>query len=211
MRIQLHGNFRMACARHSYAPAPRDTRVRKRVGFASFSVDETHTPGQVLVSLLAHGSRYAHDVNCHSHPEDLKMTDWVATLSASHEGNWYTCKQHAMWGTPDSAGRQVQWGDTLWIYQAGRHCGYRARCRIVNRDAYAPTNGRPAPWQDGRDYKWLMDIEVVDEPRHILSVRCPSGRQELTGIPSRRLSYFNRLTDSQATSLSDAWIRHLGI
>ena len=110
-----------------------------------------------------------------------------------------------MFGTGSNNARAVRRGDGLYVWWASR--GWLAKC-VVTSDAQAPSISNPAPWNDGRNYRYMFGIEVIDEldpPHNPGSSPIEPGsndrRQNISGIPNPQLSQFPRLKSEQAAGV----------
>jgi hypothetical protein len=103
---------------------------------------------------------------------------WVGALSTGQEFNWDICKEKAMWGSGANTAGAVREGDEFFVWQSGK--GWFARC-VVTSDAVAPTIANPAPWDDGREYKWIFGIRVIKELDPIFHPGSTNNRQNITG------------------------------
>ena len=131
---------------------------------------------------------------------DLNATrnTWVCALSAGQESNWEICKEKSLWGSGALSARAVKNGDTLFVWQSGS--GWFARC-IVTSDATQPTKSNPAPWNDGREYKWIFGIRVIKELDPMFNPGSTNNRQNITGIPNIRLGQFPKLSTNEARAV----------
>jgi hypothetical protein len=123
---------------------------------------------------------------------------WVGALSSGQEFNWEICKEKAMWGSGANTAGAVREGDEFFVWQSGK--GWFARC-VVTSDAVAPTIANPAPWDDGREYKWIFGIRVIKELDPIFHPGSTNNRQNITGIPNIRLGQFPRLNVDEANAV----------
>ena len=85
-----------------------------------------------------------------------------------------------------------------FLWQSG--AGWFARC-IVTTDARVPTRSDPAPWDDGREYKWIFGIKVIKELDPIYQPGSTNNRQNITGIHNIRLGQFPRLSHEETTAV----------
>jgi hypothetical protein len=125
---------------------------------------------------------------------------WVGALSADQYSNWEICKEHGLWGSGSNAAGGVRAGDNLYVWWSGN--GYVAKCRATS-DAFQPDGSTQTPWPDERDYRYLMRIEVLDEPETAINPGTDGNQQKLTGIPNIRLGQFPKLEDWQAAVLAE--------
>jgi len=123
---------------------------------------------------------------------------WVCALSAGQESNWEICKEKSLWGSGAPSARAVKNGDTLFVWQSGS--GWFARC-IVTSDAMQPTKSNPAPWPDGREYKWIFGIRVIKELDPMFNPGSTNNRQNITEIPNIRLGQFPKLSTNEARAV----------
>jgi hypothetical protein len=123
---------------------------------------------------------------------------WVGALSVGQESNWEICKEKALWGSGANTASGVQTGDEFFVWQSGK--GWFARC-VVTSDAIAPTPSNPAPWDDGRDYKWIFGIQVLRELDPVYNPGSTNNRQNITGLHNIRLGQFPRLTQVEAEAV----------
>jgi HNH endonuclease len=124
---------------------------------------------------------------------------WVGALQVGDEENWETCKATGLWGTGSHQGGGVRAGDQLFIWRS--QTGWLARC-LVTSDATPPTLDKPAPWADGRNYRWMFGIQVVGELDHPVNPGSDHGIQRITGILNVKLGQFPRLSDEQLAGVS---------
>ncbi len=122
---------------------------------------------------------------------------WVGALSAGQESNWDICTERALWGSGANSAGGVRAGDEFLVWKSGSGGGWFARC-IVTSDARKPSAVDPAPWDDGRDYKWIFNIRVIKELDTPYNPGSEDNHQKITNIPNIRLGQFPRLTTDQA-------------
>jgi hypothetical protein len=123
---------------------------------------------------------------------------WVGALSVGQESNWDICKDKALWGSGANTAGAVCEGDEFFLWQSG--AGWFARC-IITTDARVPTPSDPAPWDDGREYKWIFGIKVIKELDPIYQPGSTNNRQNITGIHNIRLGQFPRLSFEEANAV----------
>lgn len=123
---------------------------------------------------------------------------WVGALSAGQESNWDICKEKSLWGSGANSAGGVKTGDEFFIWQSGS--GWFAWC-VVTSDAVHPTKSNPAPWDDGRDYKWIFGIRVKKELEPTYNPGSTDNRQKITGIPNIRLGQFPKLAAHEASAV----------
>ena len=123
---------------------------------------------------------------------------WVGALSAGQEFNWPICKDKALWGSGANTAGGVREGDEFFLWQSGK--GWFARC-VVTSDATVPTPSNPAPWDDGRDYKWIFGIRVIKELDPVYNPGSTNNRQNITGLHNIRLGQFPRLALVEAEAV----------
>lgn len=123
---------------------------------------------------------------------------WVGALSAGQENNWEICKEKSLWGSGANTAREVREGDEFFVWQSGQ--GWFARC-VVTSNAIEPTASRPAPWDDGRRYKWIFGIRVIKELDPMFHPGSQNNRQNITGIPNIRLGQFPRLSTEESNAV----------
>jgi hypothetical protein len=123
---------------------------------------------------------------------------WVGALSIGQESNWEICKDKSLWGSGANTAGAVCNGDEFFLWQSG--AGWFARC-IVTTDARIPTPSDPAPWDDGREYKWIFGIKVIKELDPIYQPGSTNNRQNITGIHNIRLGQFPRLSQEEANAV----------
>jgi len=122
---------------------------------------------------------------------------WVGALSADDQSNWEICTERALWGSGANTAGGVRAGDEFLVWKSGSGGGWFARC-IVTSDARRPSTTDPAPWDDGRDYKWIFGIRVVKELVEPINPGSENNRQKLTDIPNIRLGQFPKLSAAEA-------------
>lgn len=127
-----------------------------------------------------------------------QSSSWVAALSAGQHENWEICKERSLWGSGANSAGSVREGDDLFVWQSGG--GWFARCSVTS-DARRPTVTDPAPWHDGRDYKWLFGIRVVKELDPTYNPGSTEDRQNITDIPNIRLGQFPRLSTDESMAV----------
>lgn len=128
------------------------------------------------------------------------FASWVGALSVGQDSNWEICLERGLWGSGANSAGGVKAGDEFLLWKSGPGGGWFARC-IVTSDARRPSHADPAPWDDGRDYKWIFGIRLlrqVDEPFNPGSI---DNRQRITEIPNIRLGQFPKLTGEQAVAV----------
>ena len=123
---------------------------------------------------------------------------WVGALSAGQELNWEICKDKSLWGSGANTARGVREGDEFFLWQSGQ--GWFARC-VVTSDATAPTALKPAPWDDGREYKWIFGIRVIKELDLVFNPGSANNRQNITGLHNIRLGQFPRLSSEESNAV----------
>jgi len=127
-----------------------------------------------------------------------KRSAWVGSLSVGQEFNWPICKEKSLWGSGANTAGGVREGDEFFLRQSGK--GWLARC-VVTSDAIVPTSSNPAPWDDGRKYKWMFGIRVIKELDPVYNPGSTDNRQNITGIHNIRLGQFPRLTPVEADAV----------
>lgn len=120
---------------------------------------------------------------------------WVGALAIGQDDNWSICLEKGLWGSGSNAAGAVRRGDEFFLWQSG--AGWRARC-VVTSDARQPSAGDPAPWDDGREYKWIFGIDVIRELPDPYNPGSTNNRQNITDLPNIRLGQFPRLSISEA-------------
>ena len=133
-----------------------------------------------------------------NHHNSHQRSAWVGALSAGQESNWDICKDKLLWGSGANSAGGVSAGDEFFVWQSGR--GWFARCRVTT-DAFQPTSSRPAPWDDGREYKWVFGIEVIKELKDPFHPGSTDNRQNITELPNIRLGQFPKLTVVEANAV----------
>ena len=124
---------------------------------------------------------------------------WVGALSVGQESNWEICKARSLWGSGSNNAGGVKAGDDFFIWQSGS--GWFARC-VVTTDAVHPTVSNPAPWDDGRNYKWIFGIKVIKELDPMYNPGSSNGTQNITAILNIQLGQFPRLSSNEALAVS---------
>jgi hypothetical protein len=125
---------------------------------------------------------------------------WVGALSAANEDNWRICVERGLWGSGSHRARQVREGDEFFVWKSGKGGGWFARC-LVTSDALAPSTSNPAPWKDGRDYKYIFGIRVLAESTQPFHPGSTDDIQNITGIYNIMLGQFPLLSDAQAEAV----------
>lgn len=120
---------------------------------------------------------------------------WVGALAVGQDDNWPICLEKGLWGSGSNAAGGVRRGDEFFLWQSG--AGWRARC-VVTSDARQPSSVDPAPWDDGREYKWIFGIEVIRELAEPYNPGSTNNRQNITDLPNIRLGQFPRLSTSES-------------
>ena len=64
-----------------------------------------------------------------------------------------------------------------------------------------PSKSNPAPWNDGREYKWIFGIRVIKELDPLFNPGSTNNRQNITGIPNIRLGQFPKLSTTEARAV----------
>lgn len=123
---------------------------------------------------------------------------WVVALSHEHGDNWIICREAGLYGTPNPRGGQFKAGDEIFIWQS--KAGWLARCIAIS-DAYPVSATHPAPWTDGADYKWLIDISVAAEANPPIQLASPGGWQTTTGLHTTTFRSPTIITPQQATAV----------
>ena len=123
---------------------------------------------------------------------------WVGALSVGQESNWEICKDKSLWGSGANTAGGVREGDEFFIWQSGK--GWFARC-VATSDAMVPTPSNPAPWDDGRQYKWIFGIRVIKELDPVYNPGSTDNRQNISGIHNIRLGQFPRLAPVEADAV----------
>ena len=123
---------------------------------------------------------------------------WVGALSSGQESNWAICKEKSLWGSGSNSAGAVREGDEFFLWQSGE--GWFARC-IVTTDSRVPKASDPAPWDDGRNYKWIFGIRVIKELVPRFNPGSTNNRQNITGIPNIRLGQFPRLSHDESNAV----------
>lgn len=125
---------------------------------------------------------------------------WVGALMSGHEANWDICLERGLWGSGSNNAKNVRAGDEFFVWKSGPNNGWYARC-IVTTDARRPSLSDPAPWDDGRDYKWIFGIRRVHQKDLPYSPGSSGNRQRITDIPNIRLGQFPKLSVDQASAV----------
>ena len=60
----------------------------------------------------------------------------------------------------------------------------------------------PAPWDDGRNYKWIFGIKVIKELDPMYNPGSSNGTQNITGILNVQLGQFPKLSSNEALAVS---------
>lgn len=123
---------------------------------------------------------------------------WVGALSADDQSNWGICIDRALWGSGSNSAGGVKAGDEFIVWK-GRS-GWFARC-VVTTDARQPSPRDPAPWDDGRDYKWIFGIRLIKQLETPFNPGSENNRQKITNIPNIRLGQFPRLSRDEASAV----------
>jgi hypothetical protein len=134
-------------------------------------------------------------------PTHVGRSAWVGALNVADAANWEICKAKKLWGSGAGSAKGVRAGDDFYVWRSGKGGGWFARCRATS-DARRPTTSDPAPWPDGREYKWIFNIEIVKEAGTPFNPGSSDGVQNITGILNVRLSQFPRLSPEQAKALA---------
>jgi hypothetical protein len=113
---------------------------------------------------------------------------------AGDEENWRVCVEKGLWGTGSNNGGSVRQGDEFFVWQSKR--GWLARC-MVTSDAMQPNRQNPAPWNDGRNYKWIFGIRVIKELENPYNPGSTDNVQNVTMLHNIRLGQFPKLTIEQ--------------
>jgi len=119
---------------------------------------------------------------------------WVGALSEGQQSNWAICKKKGLWGTGSHRGGSVKAGDIFYVWQSG--AGWLAQC-VVTTQSRRPTSSDPAPWPDGRDYKYIFGIRVMVELSTPVRPGTTDNIQNVTQIPNISLGQFPSLTMEQ--------------
>jgi hypothetical protein len=119
---------------------------------------------------------------------------WVGALSEGQQSNWTICKKEGLWGTGSHHGSSVKAGDIIYVWQSG--AGWLAQCVVTTRSR-RPSASDPAPWPDGRDYKYIFGIRVMVELSTPVRPGTTDNIQNVTQIPNIRLGQFPSLTMEQ--------------
>lgn len=124
---------------------------------------------------------------------------WVGALSAGRESNWDICLERGLWGSGANSAGGVRRGDEFLLWKSGTDKGWFARC-VVTTDARRPSAIDPAPWDDGRDYKWIFGIRLLKQLDEPFNPGSSDNRQNITNIPNIRLGQFPKLHVEQAAA-----------
>lgn len=124
---------------------------------------------------------------------------WVGALSVGQESNWDICKEKELWGSGSNNAGGVKTGDDFFVWQSGS--GWFARC-VVTSDALHPTRSNPAPWNDGRIYKWIFGIKVIKELDPKFQPGSKDGSQNITGILNVQLGQFPKLSNIESQAVA---------
>jgi hypothetical protein len=124
---------------------------------------------------------------------------WVGALSAGQESNWDICLERGLWGSGANTAGGVKAGDEFLLWKSGVGKGWFARC-IVTTNARRPSASDPAPWDDGRDYKWIFGIRLLKQLDEPFNPGSTDNRQNITEILNIRLGQFPRLSPDQAAA-----------
>ena len=123
----------------------------------------------------------------------------MGALSVGQESNWEICRARFLWGSGSNNAGGVKAGDDFFIWQSGS--GWFARC-VVTTDAVHPTVSNPAPWDDGRNYKWIFGIKVIKELDPMYNPGSSNGTQNITGMLNVQLGQFPKLSSNEALAVS---------
>jgi HNH endonuclease len=124
---------------------------------------------------------------------------WVGALSAGQESNWDICLERGLWGSGANTAGGVKAGDEFLLWKSGVGKGWFARC-VVTTNARRPSVTDPAPWDDGRDYKWIFGIRLLKQLEAPFNPGSTDNRQNITEIPNIRLGQFPKLSPDQASA-----------
>jgi len=125
---------------------------------------------------------------------------WLGALSAADEENWRICKEKNLWGSGSHRSRQVCKGDEFFVWKSGNEGGWFARCVVIS-DSRAPSKTDPAPWKDGRNYRYMFGIQVVAESPQPFNPGSQNDIQNITGIHNIMLGQFPLLSSTQAEAV----------
>lgn len=115
----------------------------------------------------------------------------MGALAPGEESNWEICMDRGLWGSGSNSAGSVKAGDEFFLWSSG--AGWLARC-VVTTDARKPSTRDPAPWDDGRDYKWIFGIRLLKQLGEPINPGSTKNRQNITDIPNIRLGQFPRLS-----------------
>ena len=124
---------------------------------------------------------------------------WVASLKKGQEANWPICKAQNKWGGGSHKAGQVKSGDFIYIWLSGS--GWLAKC-LVTSDAVKPSISNPAPWKDGREYKYVFDIKVIEELDPPVLLGHKKRLQEVTRISQNKIQWFSDLDSGETDRLN---------
>ena len=123
----------------------------------------------------------------------------MASLKKGQEANWLICKaQNKLGGGSHKAG-QVKSGDFIYIWLSGS--GWLAKC-LVTSDAAKPSISNPAPWKDGREYKYVFGIKVIEELDPPVLLGHKKRLQEVTRISQNKIQWFSDLDSGETDRLN---------
>lgn len=126
-----------------------------------------------------------------------EFATWVGALSDGQYSNWDICVERALWGSGSHSAGGVRAGDEFLVWRTGSEKGWFARC-VVTSDARRPTPQDPAPWDDGREYRWMFGIRILKQLDVAFNPGSEDNYQKITNIPNVRLGQFPRLSSSEA-------------
>ena len=129
---------------------------------------------------------------------ETSRNSWIGALSVGQEFNWPICKEKSLWGTGSNNAVGVKKGDEFFLWQSG--AGWSARC-VVTTDARRPNLQDPAPWDDGREYKWIFGISVIKELESPFSPGSTNNRQNISNLPNIKLGQFPKLSVEEAAAI----------
>lgn len=88
------------------------------------------------------------------------MSSWIFSIRDTERHNAEIAFQHQIWGM--TSHQKVKRDDTVYFWLSKLSLVAMAR---ATSDAY-PSEGGSWPWNDGKDYTWRFDLQLVSESPH---------------------------------------------
>ena len=100
---------------------------------------------------------------------NVRMTDFIATLAPDRFDNWTICKRNGLWGV---VGRGTNWranarnvrrGDRIFVWRGAKPNGFIAQLEALDEVTFTESGGVIIPWPEPEWFGAVFPIRVVTE------------------------------------------------